>query len=184
MANKKPTAKKKTPRKPRKKATKPTNITKLTVRDQKLVGLIIENIQADKPKAMKDILMEAGFAETTANSNAKGVIGKSGIQTAIQQAMRDAGITRGLLMGKVKEGLDATKVISAVIVSGKNAKGEDANPGTHDFVDVPDFMARHKYVDTALKLDSAFPNDKLDVNHTGDVNITVMDYANWKKGEK
>lgn len=40
---------------------------------------------------------------------------------------------------KLKEGLDATKPISAVVV------GKDANEKTMDFVDVPDFKTRREY---------------------------------------
>jgi hypothetical protein len=59
--------------------------------------------------------------------------------------MEEGGITDNLLQEKVKEGLGATRVISAV-------KGTSANGGTTDFIDVPDFMVRHKYTETALKL--------------------------------
>jgi hypothetical protein len=33
-------------------------------------------------------------------------------------------------------------------------------------VEVPDMRARHKFLETALKLKSRFPNDKVDINHT------------------
>ena len=59
--------------------------------------------------------------------------------------MEEAGITDKLLQQKLLEGLDSNRTISAV-------KGTSANSGTTDFIDVPDFMVRHKYLETALKL--------------------------------
>jgi len=59
--------------------------------------------------------------------------------------MEEAGITDKLLQDKIIEGLDANRSISAV-------RGTPANGGTMDFIDIPDFMARHKYLETALKL--------------------------------
>ena len=59
--------------------------------------------------------------------------------------MEEAGITDKLLQQKLLEGLDSNRTISAV-------KGTSANGGTTDFIDVPDFMVRHKYLETALKL--------------------------------
>ena len=44
------------------------------------------------------------------------------------------------------EGLDATRTVSAVKTS-RNATADST-----DFVDVPDFLTRHKYLETALKL--------------------------------
>lgn len=60
--------------------------------------------------------------------------------------LEEAGVTDDLLQKKIIEGLDATRTVSAVKTS-KNATADST-----DFVDVPDFMARHKYLETALKL--------------------------------
>ena len=64
-----------------------------------------------------------------------------------------AGITDKLLQEKIMSGLDATRVVSARIV------GKDADSQTDDFIDVPDFMARHKYLETALKLKKRLGSD-------------------------
>ena len=57
-----------------------------------------------------------------------------------------AGVTDSLLQQKILEGLDATKTVSAVKTS------REATADSTDFIDVPDFLARHKYLETALKL--------------------------------
>lgn len=60
--------------------------------------------------------------------------------------LETAGVTDQLLQKKILEGLDANRTVSAKIID----KGADTQ--TDDFIDVPDFMARHKYLETALKL--------------------------------
>lgn len=69
-----------------------------------------------------------------------------------QDFLEEAGVTDKLLQEKIMDGLGATRVISAV-------KGTSANGGSTDFIDVPDFIARHKYLETALKLKKRL-NDK------------------------
>ena len=62
-----------------------------------------------------------------------------------EEFLEEAGITDTLLQQKIVEGLDANRTISAM--TGTKATGQ-----TVDFVDVPDFISRHKYLETALKL--------------------------------
>ena len=70
--------------------------------------------------------------------------------------MEAAGITDKLLQEKLLEGLDSTKQIGArKIVQGARTGHEirvDAMTDTDDFIDVPDYAVRHKYLETALKL--------------------------------
>jgi hypothetical protein len=80
--------------------------------------------------------------------------------------MEEAGITDKLLQEKILEGLSATRTISAV-------KGTSANGGTTDFIDVPDFLSRHKYLETALKLKKRL-TDRLDLT-SGDKPIPILD---------
>ena len=63
-----------------------------------------------------------------------------------QEFMEIAGVTDELLQRKLIEGLDANKVVSAKITS------KEANSQTDDFIDVPDYQTRHKYLETSLKL--------------------------------
>lgn len=83
--------------------------------------------------------------------------------------MEEAGITDKVLQDKILEGLDATRTISAI-------KGTKANGTDTDFIDVPDFMARHKYLETALKLKQRL-NDKDDRQGDTTVNILVQVYG-------
>jgi len=60
--------------------------------------------------------------------------------------LEEAGITDVLIQKKIMEGLDSTRTVSSINT------GKNAGAGATDFIDVPDYMARHKYLDTTLKL--------------------------------
>lgn len=75
--------------------------------------------------------------------------------------LEEAGITDDLLQKKILEGLDANRTVSAKII------GKVADSQTDDFVDVPDFLARHKYLETALKLKQRLV-DRKDIQSGGE----------------
>jgi len=56
--------------------------------------------------------------------------------------------------------------ISAMVVASSGEGMKDANSMTKDFIEVPDYFARHKFLETALELRGDYPDKKLDVNHT------------------
>jgi hypothetical protein len=111
-----------------------------TVKQQMAVKKVLEN-NGNISKAMRD----AGYPETTA-SNPQQLTRSKGWAELMEKYLPDEKIVR-----KIDEGLDATRVISAV-------KGTSANGGTTDFIDVPDFMARHKYIETSLKIKGKLDN--------------------------
>lgn len=74
----------------------------------------------------------------------------------ISSALEEAGITDQKLLKKLDEGLEAQRVISAV-----NTK-KQATGATTDFIEVPDYTVRHKYLETALKLKKRM-SDKLEI---------------------
>lgn len=131
----------------------------------KLQNNLIKIIKSGDFKSISDAMRKAGYSETTINKMLGRTVGSSGVKKAIEEALENSGITDELLTNKLKEGLDATKVISAVILK-KDGKAEDAkeaNESTMDFVDVPDFGVRHKYLETGLKLKGHLSNHKVDV---------------------
>jgi hypothetical protein len=75
--------------------------------------------------------------------------------------MEEAGITDRLLQQKILEGLDANRTISAQVIVKSNdpkVKTKSATARDVDFIDVPDFAIRHKYLETALKLKKRLDN--------------------------
>ena len=68
------------------------------------------------------------------------------------------GISLGTLVDVLREGLVANKVVSARVIVNKDkpisqAEGElsSADSQTDDFIEVPDHLVRHKYLETASK---------------------------------
>lgn len=77
----------------------------------------------------------------------------------ITELMEETGLSDQYLNLKLADGLEATKQLGARIVIKKGSPTSQANgelpPAdgqTDDFIEVPDYMTRHKYLETALKL--------------------------------
>lgn len=68
------------------------------------------------------------------------------VNVGMADAFERAGLTDKAIVEHGIRGLAANKVISANIIYG------DADEKTNDFIDVPDWNARHKYYDTILRL--------------------------------
>ena len=86
-------------------------------------------------QAMKD----AGYSPATVN-NPSNLTDSDGWEILLETFIPDE-----KLAIKLDEGLDSNRTISTI-------KGTNANGATTDFIDVPDFATRHKYLETALKL--------------------------------
>lgn len=77
----------------------------LTIRERMVVRNILSGM------SLKDALISAGYAESTATKKAGETVGKSRIQAHLAELMEKAGITDEYLVQKLKEGLEATKLI-------------------------------------------------------------------------
>lgn len=94
------------------------------------------------------------------------------IDIPVSELLDKMGITDFHLNQKLKEGLDATKVISVIPIPPKEAKPgtrdlPDANSKNIEFIDVPDFNVRFKYVDMGYKLKGKYPVDTSRFELTG-----------------
>lgn len=69
-----------------------------------------------------------------------------------QQELIKKGLDNDTIIKVLIEGLEATKVISCNVISPKGDGMKDAGPKTQDFIDVPDYAVRHKFLETLLKL--------------------------------
>ena len=153
----------------------------LTLKERRLIREIA------KGKTVPEAARAAGYAEATIRGNdVNETLAKPRVQSAFQAILDKEGITDERLGKSISEGLDAYKVISANIIKNKSSNiaadqdgMKDADESTKDFVEVPDFMARHKFVDTMLKLKEHYPADKQEVEHSGTVShvVEVVDYA-------
>ncbi len=152
--------------------TKKKKERKLSLRERRL----IKNLQDPGYKTMKDAMIAAGYAASTADKNPGLVIGKSRGKEAITEIMDRQGITDARLVEVLSQGLESTKVISAMVIAPSGEEMKDASGMTKDFIDVPDFMARHKYVETGLKL-----RGHLQTNVKIDGNLLVETYEMRRK---
>lgn len=90
--------------------------------------------------------------------------------------MEAAGITDNLLQQKIMEGLEANRTISAQVVvksDDPKVRNKQATARDVDFIDVPDYMARHKYLETALKLKKRLNEKKEDEPAS---NVTIVGF--------
>lgn len=169
-----------------KKKSKAHPTTLRAKRDARLLKLIL----ADPNRPLNEAMIEAGFSESTANKQSKRTVEKSSIKGPLLKAMDKVGITDEYLAQGLKDGLEAYKVVSAVLMPGAKGEGgegmKDAGSATLDTVDVPDFMARKGYQDMAHKLRSDYPDPKLALGLDGESlpqGITI-NFVSAPKGEQ
>ena len=117
-----------------------------TPKQRKLIEQLPAIVEGKKTK--KAALLEAGYSENTADKQAEQILGSSGVRPEVEKAMRKAGITMDKLMKKLEEGLDASRGL-AIKIGGETTIDNS-----------PDFLTRHKYIETSLKLKDAFPATK------------------------
>lgn len=130
-----------------------------------------------KEKKFKKILAETGdhilaateAYDVTSRDSARAVASENLRKlSGIAEILDKHDVTDDYLAEKTKEGLEANRTISAI-------SGKEANGGTVDFVDVPDYAVRHKYLETALKLKNKFPTKETGVQvKDGDKTISII----------
>ena len=132
--------------------TKPKRPPK-TIKEKKFVKEYIKTGNATEAAARVYDVSSRNVANAIGNENLA--------KLSFTDLMDKMGITDEKLNLVLEEGLAATRSISAIA-------GTEANGGTVDFVDVPDFMVRHKYLETGLKLKDKFPTSRVDHTTKGD----------------
>lgn len=113
-------------------------------------------VESDTPR---QAAIKAGYNEATAHISAKSNI--EHYHDYWSKLLNEAGATDEVLAQTVAEGLKANKVVGYL-----NNKVNDVEKVSDEFVEVPDYHIRAKYVDIALKLKNAYPAQK--VQHSGD----------------
>ena len=108
------------------------------------------------------------------------------VNLSVTELLDKMGMTDIDLNQKLKEGLDAKKVISVIPIppkKGKSGTGDlpEADSKTIDFVDVPDFNVRVKYLDMAWKLKAEYPADRSKLELTGKDGMPIGNTITLKK---
>lgn len=133
----------------------------LTVRERILIKGLFQGLST------AEAMRQAGYAETTIQKQSGRTVGNSRVKRAIQEILEEQGMTDEKLADVAVKGLDAQKVISAVIIAPKGEGMKDANSMTKDFIEVPDYDAQHKFLVTGLKLKGHL-RDKLNIDLTAE----------------
>lgn len=107
-----------------------------TARQKKAMEKLLENHGTSVSAAMR----AAGYSPNTAKNPMLLTKSKSWEELLEQYIPDDK------LAIKIEEGLEANRIISAINT------GKQASAATSDFIEVPDFAVRHKYVETSLKI--------------------------------
>jgi phage terminase small subunit len=97
-------------------------------------------------KSGRQAALDAGFPESRARNVGTSIIAKRGVQIAlkdIQKSLRKRGVSSDYYASKIQEGLEAEK--------------QDQYTGSW----TPDFNSRHKYLETALKLERVIEKEEV-----------------------
>lgn len=100
---------------------------------------LLKHLVENRGVAIGQAMKEVGYSEAYA-TNPQQLTSTDSWKKLIEKELPD-----GLILNKLKEGLEATRIISARVTS------KDAGVDTDDFIEVPDYATRHKYVETSLK---------------------------------
>lgn len=138
-----------------------------TPKQAKVSKLLSENIRADNPRPLKDILKEAGYADSTTKRPSQ-VIKSTGFQAILEAA----GVTDDILAETLNDGLRAVTFVKTEKVTGIGK----SRIKTEDVVLVPDINTRHKYLETGLRL-------KGHGKQAGDTNINFYQLANQERND-
>ncbi len=134
-----------------------------TEKQQKAFQNVVEN-GGNVSRGMKD----AGYSKNTASTPQK-LTESRGWEELVEEYLPDQKINE-----KISEGLEANKQLAARVIFRKDAPTSQsagelplASSTTDDFIEVPDFAVRHKYVETALKVKGRFI-EKTDITSGGE----------------
>lgn len=106
-------------------------------------------------KTDKEALQSAGYSPSYIKNEGKKLIDKPVIQSTLAIIMENSGISDEFMIGKLKEGMNATRKI---VVKGGKGKPDK-------IIESDDHSIRHKFIETGLKLKGHL-DKKVDVNVT------------------
>lgn len=138
---------------------------KLTVKQRKLVQGIVEG------KTQGQAAIDAGYSELGAQSRASQEIKKDNVRVALTDLMDNMGLSDAHLLMKHRELLEAQKQISGVKDKGGNP--QDADAGSLEFVEVPDYPVQAKALEMAYKLKGAFI-DRKEISGPGGESLNIQ----------
>lgn len=145
---------------------------KRTLREKKFIKAYIEN-----GGNATEAYLTVNSNVTRQNAREYGYRMLQKVDISVTELLDKMGVTDAYLNERLKEGLEATKVISVVPIPPKKhqpSTGDlpNANEKNIEFIDVPDSNVRVKYLDMAYKLKGRYPSEK--VEHSGEVEVKPL----------
>lgn len=138
---------------------------------------VVEKLKKGERIKMGPIMREVGYADTCADHPKLALTGTEAWQDLMEEYLPDL-----KLMQVHAEGLDATRTISASVVVKSNdptVKNKQANARDVDFIDVPDYAVRHRYMETGYRLKGRLKDVVID-NSKQIIQIELTDETNTK----
>jgi len=139
------------------------NVRLQTYRKNRMLGMDIYNSA-----------IAAGYSHGTASEGYRKF--KSAEQGGLREVFHRKGLTDEALADHALKGLEANKVISCNVIALDGESMKDAHSMTKDFIDVPDWMARHKYLQVICELTGRL--DKTEIKQTDALHIQVLNIVN------
>lgn len=127
--------------------------------------------------------------DVTSHESARAISSQNFSKLSLVPLMEAEGITDKKLIQVLDDGLGASKTVSARVITKKGGLAE-ADERTDDFIDVPDYDVRHKYMKTAFELkghlnDRGNTNVQVNVNNTIEVPPQDMDsFIKWRDEQR
>jgi len=119
---------------------------KLNIRQRRFIKFYLESGNASAAALM------AGYKNRQRGGEIVSKLVNLGL---FQELLEQHGLTDNVLVRVLQEGLQATKVIGYL-----NQKINGTQKVSDEFVEIPDYHCRHKYLETALKLKNKFLDKK------------------------
>jgi hypothetical protein len=125
--------------------------------------------------------IEAGLSPKTAQSQVSQILNNPKTQDALLAAMAARGMDDDYLAEQHKRLIEATKVISAIVIAPGGSDLTDAGSMTKDFIEVPDYSAMARGLDLAYRLRGLY-RDRTEVDLRQPVQIVIKKFCS--RGQK
>lgn len=146
---------------------KDSSDSKLNLKQRKFIKFYLESGNASAAA------LKAGYKYRQRGWELVSKLVNSGL---FQELLEQNGLSDNKLIKVLKEGLQATKVIGYL-----NQKTNGTQKVSDEFVEIPDYHCRHKYLETALKLKYLFPEKGEHLQQETDMKINLIYPLGMKK---
>lgn len=148
------------------------------------MNIRLQNYKANRIAGMNryNAAKAAKFSENTARHHSNRL--EKGVERGIIDALEEAGITDKKISSKIKELLNAQRVISCNVFIDKDGEMKNADGKSLDFVEVPDCSVQLKTVEHINKLKGNLKETKVLVDIKAQLTINQLHDLAGSNGQK